>query len=76
MEGATAMLIGRGTPKDYFTDDGDDDEEIIMRLQDPSYQNHKLESTNTLVQNAAYRMVKIALSDSLFGDGFMELTGY
>jgi len=73
MEGATAMLIGRGTPKDYFTDDGDDEEEIIMKLRDPEYEYQKLESTNTLVQNAAYRMVKIAVSDSLFGDGFMEL---
>lgn len=73
MEGATAMLIGRGTPKDYFTDDGDDEDEIILKLQDPNYQHQTLESTNTLVQNAAYRMIKIAVSDNLFGDGFMEL---
>jgi len=72
MEGATAMLIGRGTPKDYFAID-DDEEEIILKLQDPNYQPQTLESTNTLVQNAAYRMVKIAVSDNLFGDGFMEL---
>jgi len=73
MEGATAMLIGRGTPKDYFANDDDDEEEIILKLQDPNYQHQNLESTNTLVQNAAYRMVKIAVSDNLFGDGFMEL---
>jgi nucleoside-diphosphate-sugar epimerase len=72
MEGATAMLIGRGTPKDYFAND-EDEEEIILKLQDPNYQHQNLESTNTLVQNAAYRMVKIAVSDNLFGDGFMEL---
>ena len=73
MEGATAMLIGRGTPKDYFADYGGDEEEIILKLDDPNHQHQVLESTNTLVQNAAYRMVKIAVSDNLFGDGFMEL---
>jgi len=73
MEGATAMLIGRGTPKDYFTDDEDDEDEIILKLLDPKYQNQKIEPANTLVQNNAYRMIKIALSDNLYGDGFVEL---
>lgn len=72
IEGATAMLIGRGTPKDYFADDGDE-EEMIMMMDDPNYKQRGLESTNKLVQNAAYRMVRIAVSDNLFGDGFMEL---
>eukprot|EP00536_Pseudo-nitzschia_multiseries_P004773 jgi/Psemu1/285337/fgenesh1_pg.82_\ len=72
-EGATAMLIGRGTPKDYFANNDDDEEEIILNLDDPGYKHQVLESTNTLVQNAAYRMVKIAVSDNLFGDGFTEL---
>lgn len=63
MEGATAMLIGRGTPKNYFSHEADDAflEEQVMQ------------STATLVQNSAYRMVRIAVSDKLFGDGFMEL---
>jgi len=73
MEGATAMLIGRGTPKDYFADNGDEEEEMINSMDDPNYRQRGLESTNTLVQNAAYRMVRIAVSDNLFGDGFMEL---
>lgn len=64
MDGATAMLIGRGTPKDFFTEQ--DENEMQDRRQ-------VMESTNTLVQNAAYRMVRIAVSDKLFGDGFMEL---
>eukprot|EP00537_Pseudo-nitzschia_pungens_P007980 CAMPEP_0172379244 /NCGR_PEP_ID=MMETSP1060-20121228/69835_1 /TAXON_ID=37318 /ORGANISM="Pseudo-nitzschia pungens, Strain cf. cingulata" /LENGTH=898 /DNA_ID=CAMNT_0013106981 /DNA_START=445 /DNA_END=3141 /DNA_ORIENTATION=+ len=72
-EGATAMLIGRGIPKNYFADNDYDEEEIILNLDDPNYEHQVLESTNTLVQNAAYRMVKIAVSDNLFGDGFMEL---
>jgi UDP-glucuronate 4-epimerase len=62
MEGATAMLIGKGKPKDFFAQ-GDD---VI-----PSKQ--KLDSTSNIVQNAAYRMVRIAVSDTLFGDGFMEM---
>jgi len=73
MEGATAMLIGRGTPKDYFADNGDEEELMMMTMDDPNYRQRGLESTNTLVQNAAYRMVRIAVSDNLFGDGFMEL---
>ena len=73
MEGATAMLIGKGTPKDYFADDGDEEEEMMMMMDDPNHRQRGLESTNTLVQNAAYRMVRIAVSDNLFGDGFMEL---
>jgi UDP-glucuronate 4-epimerase len=64
MDGATALLIGRGTPKDYFAQQDEDE------MQD---RRQVLESTNTLVQNAAYRMVRIAVSDRLFGDGFTEL---
>lgn len=71
IEGATAMLIGRGTPKSHFADE-DDDEEIMM-MDDPNYIQRGLESTNALVQNAAYKMIHIAVSDTLFGDGFMEL---
>lgn len=64
MDGATALLIGRGTPKNYFAEEDDDEMQDRQQI---------LASTNTLVQNAAYRMVRIAVSDKLFGDGFMEL---
>jgi len=64
MEGATAMLIGRGTPKDYFSDEDEDNMGTNQRA---------LDSSSTLVQNSAYRMVRIAVADKLFGDGFMEL---
>jgi UDP-glucuronate 4-epimerase len=61
-EGATTMLIGKGKPKDYFAQ-GEDD--FTPKKQ-------TLASAQTVVQNAAYRMVRIAVSDKLFGDG-MEL---
>jgi nucleoside-diphosphate-sugar epimerase len=66
MEGATAMLIGKGKPKDYFAQGDDDDTNEPPRKQ-------TLESTATVVQNTAYRMVRIAVSDKIFGDGFMAL---
>ena len=62
MEGATALLIGRGKPKDYFAE-----------AEDNVPKKQMLESSQTIVQNAAYRMVRIAVSDKLFGDGFMAL---
>ena len=62
VEGATAMLIGKGEPKDLFAEDDD----YIPQKQ-------KLDSPASIVQNAAYRMVRIAVSDSRFGDGFVEL---
>jgi hypothetical protein len=64
MDGATALLIGRDKPKDYFAEDDDDEMQDRQQI---------LASTNTMVQNAAYRMVRIAVSDKLFGDGLMEL---
>lgn len=63
VEGATAMLIGKGKPKDYFAQDEDDFQ--------PKKQ--QFESSKSMVQNAAYRMIRIAVSDKLFGDGFMAL---
>eukprot|EP00934_Nitzschia_sp_Nitz4_P007707 Nitzschia sp. Nitz4//scaffold106_size73319//59687//62451//NITZ4_005746-RA/size73319-processed-gene-0.72-mRNA-1//-1//CDS//3329532550//7697//frame0 len=63
VKGATAMLIGRGKPKDFFAEEEDD---FLPKTQ-------QFEPTNTIVQNAAYRMVRIAVSDNLFGDGFMAL---
>ncbi len=70
MEGATAMLIGRNEPKGRnFVDD----EEIILKLLDPNYQPQVLESTNDRVQNAAYRMVKLAVHENQFGNEFLEL---
>jgi len=73
MEGATAMLIGRDAPKGYGTDNDVDEEEIILKLLDPNYRHQTLESTNSRVQNAAYRMVKLAVSDNQFGNKFLEL---
>jgi hypothetical protein len=58
-EGATTMLIGKGKPKDYFAQ-GEDD--FTPKKQ-------TLASAQTVVQNAAYQMVRIAVSDKLFGDG-------
>lgn len=68
MDGATAMLIGRGMPKTFFSNDGSDGDD-----EDEFEAEQILPSTNTLVQNSAYRMVRIAVADKLFGDGFMEL---
>ena len=62
VQGATAMLIGKGKPKSYFA-----------QTEEDTPKKQVLESTKTVVQNAAYRMVRIAVSDELFGDGFMEL---
>jgi nucleoside-diphosphate-sugar epimerase len=64
MEGATAMLIGKGKPNDFFAQGDEDD--FVPRKQ-------VFESTNSIVQNSAYRMVRIAVSDKLFGDGFAAL---
>ncbi|KAG7345369.1 NAD-dependent epimerase/dehydratase [Nitzschia inconspicua] len=63
VEGATAMLIGRGTIKEKVLE------------QDESFGNipQFFQSVRTQVQNSAYRMVRIAVADKLFGDGFMEL---
>jgi len=70
MAGATAMLIGRDEPKGH---NDVDDEEIILKLLDPNYRPQVLESTNARVQNAAYSMVKLAVSDNQFGNEFLEL---
>jgi UDP-glucuronate 4-epimerase len=64
MEGATAMLIGKGKPKNYFAQGDDTNEPPKKQI---------LESTASVVQNTAYRMVRIAVSDKIFGDGFMAL---
>jgi UDP-glucuronate 4-epimerase len=64
VEGATAMLIGRGTSK-----------EKLFEQEDDSMGSHPqvYESVRSQVQNSAYRMVRIAVADKLFGDDFMEL---
>jgi UDP-glucuronate 4-epimerase len=63
VEGRTAMLIGKGNPADYFAREYDFD----------NPQRQTLAPIETVVQNAAYRMVRIAVSDMLFDNGFMEL---
>lgn len=63
VEGRTAMLIGKGNPVDYFSQEYDFD----------NPQRQTLAPIETVVQNAAYRMVRIAVSDMLFDNGFMEL---
>ena len=77
IEGATAMLIGRGITKGYFAADDDDDddkeEEIILSLQDPNYVHQALDSSNTRVQNSVYSMVKLAVFKNQFGNEFLEL---
>jgi UDP-glucuronate 4-epimerase len=64
VEGATAMLIGRGAAREKRTEQEDESFGSIPQV---------LESVQTQVQNSAYRMVRIAVADKLFGDGFMEL---
>lgn len=64
VEGATAMLIGRGTLKDKLAEEDDESFGRIPQV---------FESVRRQVQNSAYRMVRIAVADKLFGDGFMEL---
>ena len=61
IQGATALLIGKGKSKGYFTQNDDDG---------PSKQFLPRQATR--VQNAAYRMVRIAVSEELL-DEFMEL---
>jgi len=73
MEGATAMLIGRGTPHDRFNGDEVDEEEIILQLLDPNFEYKMLKQRNTRVQNSAYRLVKFAVSNHKFGNGHVEL---
>lgn len=63
VEGATAMLIGKGKPNNFFAQGGDD---FVPKKQ-------VFKSTNSIIQNSAYRMVRIAVSDKLFGDGFAVL---
>jgi UDP-glucuronate 4-epimerase len=60
VHGATALLIGKGKPKSYFTRDDDGPSKQVLPRQ------------ATRVQNAAYRMVRIAVSEELL-DEFMEL---
>jgi UDP-glucuronate 4-epimerase len=62
VQGATALLIGKGKSKSYFTQNDDDD--------GPSKQ--VLPRQATRVQNAAYRMVRIAVSEELL-DEFIGL---
>ncbi|KAL3907841.1 MAG: hypothetical protein SGILL_008707, partial [Bacillariaceae sp.] len=64
VDGATAMLIGRGKIAEKTSDE--DDESFGRTPQ-------TIQSSSAQVQNAAYRMVRIAVADKLFGDGFMEL---
>jgi nucleoside-diphosphate-sugar epimerase len=64
VEGATAMLIGRGEAAEKMPEE---DDESFGRI------TQSIQSSSTQVQNAAYRMVRIAVADKLFGDGFMEL---
>ena len=70
MEGATAMLIGRSAPEDHSSID---EEEIILNLLDPNFEYQNLESANTRVQDAAYRLVKLAVSNNQFGNEFVEM---
>jgi UDP-glucuronate 4-epimerase len=60
VQGATALLIGKGKPKSYFTQDDDGPSKQVLPRQ------------ATRVQNAAYRMIRIAVSDELLNE-FMEL---
>mmetsp|Transcript_20276 Transcript_20276/g.57566 ORF Transcript_20276/g.57566 Transcript_20276/m.57566 type:complete len:546 (+) Transcript_20276:1-1638(+) len=69
VEGATAMLIGRGVPNSSFFASTDEND-IFDAPDSPQV----LPTVETAVQNAAYRMVRIAVKDQLFGDGnFMDL---
>mmetsp|Transcript_17583 Transcript_17583/g.43253 ORF Transcript_17583/g.43253 Transcript_17583/m.43253 type:complete len:869 (+) Transcript_17583:107-2713(+) len=63
VEGRTAMLIGKGSPVDYFAQDYDYD----------NPQRQTLAPIETVVQNAAYRMVRIAVAGMLFDSGFSDL---
>lgn len=63
VEGRTAMLIGKGSPVDYFAQD--------YNFDNP--QRQTLAPIETVVQNAAYRMVRIAVAGMLFDSGFSDL---
>jgi UDP-glucuronate 4-epimerase len=67
IEGRTAMLIGKGNADDYFVQEDEDfDFSAPEKVQ-------KLAATETVIQNAAYRMVRIAVSDVLVDNGILEL---
>lgn len=63
VQGRTAMLIGKGSPVDFFAQDYDYD----------NPQRQTLAPIETVVQNAAYRMVRIAVAGMLFDGGFSDL---
>eukprot|EP00980_Cylindrotheca_fusiformis_P010025 scaffold2214_cov139-Cylindrotheca_fusiformis.AAC.22 len=63
IEGRTAMLIGKGDIADKFAQEYDFD----------NPQRQTLAPVETVVQNAAYRMIRIAVSNMLFDNGIMEL---
>lgn len=65
VEGRTAMLIGKGSPVDYFAKDHNYDYDNPQR--------QTLSPIETVVQNAAYRMVRIAVAGMLFDSGFSDL---
>ena len=58
IDGATALLIGKGKRKDTFLVE----DELISR---PMARKQVLTSTASTVQNSAYRMVRIAVADEL-----------
>ena len=65
VEGRTAMLIGKGKPVEYhFIEDKHDDFPTKRQT---------MASTESVVQNAAYRMVHVAVSDMLIDNRFMDL---
>ena len=64
VEGRTAMLIGKGKAADHYSSEVED--KIFPKPQ-------VMASTETVVQNAAYRMVHIAVSDMLIDNRFMDL---
>lgn len=63
IECATAMLIGKGKSKNFFAQEQDD---FVPKKQ-------VLPSTKSLVQNSAYRMIRIAVSDKFLGDDFAPM---